>query len=61
MLVKSNQVQIQILKRNVWVGVHNSDPSPFYYLNLLRKLKDANPGSKVRVVDSNGRLLDIIL
>ncbi len=62
MLITNGMVQIQVMNpNNTWRGVRNSNPSPFYYVAEMKRVKQQYPNAKVRVVDANGRLLDMIM
>lgn len=54
-------VELQVSNSNgTWRRVNTSNKDPFYYVPQMRRLKERYPDLRVRVVSSDGKLLDVI-
>ena len=54
-------VQLQRQMPNgTWSNVHTTSDQPFYYVKAMYDLKRQYPNHRVRVVDTQGRMIDMI-
>jgi len=54
-------VQLQRQMPNgTWSNVHTTVNDSFYYVKAMRDLKRQYPDHRVRVIDTQGRLIDMI-
>ncbi len=61
MIVQKGMVQIQVLQpNNTWRGIKNVSEEPFYYIPQMKKIKEQHPNARVRVVNFEGRLMDLM-
>lgn len=59
--MSKDMVQLQRQMPNgTWSNVHTTINQSFYYIRAMQKLKEQYPNHRVRVVDNQGRMIDMI-
>ncbi len=59
--MNASLVQLQRQMPNgTWSNVHTTSNQPFYYVKAMQALKRQFPDHRVRVIDNQGRLIDMI-
>lgn len=61
MNMNKDMVQLQIQNHNgTWRNVRTCSKDPFYYVNALKKLKEQYTKERIRVVDYQGTIIDMM-